>query len=410
MKSTPKGMRLQIGIMGRRNEGKSSLLNALTNQLVSIVSETAGTTTDPVEKAMELQPLGPVLFIDTAGLDDEGVLGSLRIKKSKEILDRIDLILIVGTVDSWGTLELELMNDLYKIGVPAIAVFNKTDLYGEICENTLSKFSDITVPIVFVSAVTGYGLKNLRSAIINSLSEHSTVKPGIVGDLIPPGEPVVLVVPIDMEAPKGRLILPQVQTIRDALDHNSWCIITKENDFITVLKRMNKAPSLVVTDSQAFKKIAAETPLEIPLTSFSILFARLKGNLETMVAGALSINTLKPGDNILVAEACSHHPLGDDIGRVKIPQWLNHHIGGNLNFTHVQGHDFPNNLDEYKLIIHCGACTLNRKEMLTRLNNAALKQIPITNYGVSIAFILGIIDRAIKPFPAAYNVFKKHNE
>jgi len=407
MKSTPKGMRVQIGIFGRRNAGKSSLLNALTSQSVSIVSETAGTTTDPVEKAMELQPLGPVLFIDTAGLDDAGKLGSLRVKKSKRVLDRIDLAMVVGTSESWSDFEFELIAELKKTNIPAIAVINKTDICDDVDQPLADKIGYTGAFFVKTSAVTGSGLNELREAIIKAVPERAAAKPVIVGDLVPPGEPVVLVVPIDLEAPKGRLILPQVQTIRDALDNDSWCIITKEREFPTVLERLNTPPALVVTDSQAFLKVAADTPADVPLTSFSILFARLKGNLETLVAGAMSIENLKTADKVLVAEACCHHPIGEDIGRVKIPRWLTQYVGGKLEFTHVQGHDYPDNLEDYKLIIHCGACTFNRQEMLTRINNAAASDIPITNYGVSIAYTLGIIEKAVKPFPAAYEIVKQ---
>ncbi len=401
----PKSFRLHIGIFGRRNAGKSSLLNALTSQEVSIVSEIAGTTTDPVEKPMELLPLGPVLFIDTAGIDDSGALGEKRIQKTMSVFDRTDLGLIVSSFQEWGTFEDEILNELKDRAIPAIIVFNKIDLFPT-SESILKSLSGEKIPYVETSAETGSGIQNLRQAILKQAPDDFINRPSIVADLVGPGEAAILVVPIDKEAPKGRLILPQVQSIRDLLDNDSFCMVVKERELREALGRLNKPPKLVVTDSQAFLKVAADTPPEIPLTSFSILFARHQGDLSEMVKGAMAIDTLKTGDKILIAEACSHHPIGEDIGTVKIPRWLTQYVGGKMEFTHHRGYDFPANLAEYKLIIHCGACMWNRREMLSRLMKAKLAGVPMTNYGLTIAYSLGIFERALQPFPAALEIFK----
>jgi [FeFe] hydrogenase H-cluster maturation GTPase HydF len=402
-----KSFRLHIGIFGRRNAGKSSILNALTSQEVSIVSEVAGTTTDPVEKPMELLPLGPVLFIDTAGIDDAGVLGEKRIRKTMQVFDRTDLGLIVSTVTEWGDFEEFILKSLKDRGIPVVVVFNKADL-GLSNDCLCQRFSTEKIVSVQTSALTGCGIQELRQAILKIAPDDFINRPGIVSDLVAPGEAAILVVPIDKEAPKGRLILPQVQTIRDLLDNDSFCMVVKERELREAIGRLNKPPKLVVTDSQAFLKVAADTPPEIPLTSFSILFARYQGDLPEMVKGALAIDKLKTGDKVLVAEACSHHPIGEDIGTVKIPRWLTQYVGGKLEFEHHRGHDFPENLSEFKLIIHCGACMWNRREMLSRLMKARFAGVPLTNYGLTIAYLLGIFERALQPFPAALEIFK-HN-
>lgn len=399
-----KSFRLHIGIFGRRNVGKSSILNSLTSQEVSIVSEIAGTTTDPVEKPMELLPLGPVLFIDTAGIDDSGALGEKRIQKTMSVFDRTDLGLIISKYDEWGDFEEGILRELNDRAIPVIVVFNKCDLVsGSNCLN--KSFSGEKIPVVETSVLTGSGIHELRQAILNRAPEDFINRPGIVADLIGPGEAAILVVPIDKEAPKGRLILPQVQTIRDLLDNDSFCMVVKERELREAFSRLNKPPKLVVTDSQAFLKVAADTPPEIPLTSFSILFARHQGDLPEMVKGAMTIDRLKTGDKILIAEACSHHPIGEDIGSVKIPRWLTQYVGGKLEFVHHRGHDFPENLSEFKLIIHCGACMWNRREMLSRMMKARMAGVPLTNYGLTIAYSLGIFERALQPFPAAREVY-----
>jgi [FeFe] hydrogenase H-cluster maturation GTPase HydF len=401
----PKSFRLHIGIFGRRNAGKSSILNALTSQEVSIVSEIAGTTTDPVEKPMELLPLGPVLFIDTAGIDDSGALGEKRIQKTMQVFDRTDLGLLVTNYNEWGDFEEQILKELQDRNIPTIIVFNKCDLHPN--GNCLSKsISAEKIPVVETSVLSGKGIQELREAILKQSPDDFINRPAIVSDLVGPGEMAVLVVPIDKEAPKGRLILPQVQSIRDLLDADSFCVVVKERELREVFTRFTKPPKLVVTDSQAFLKVAADTPSEIPLTSFSILFARFQGDLPEMVKGAMAIDKLKTGDKVLIAEACSHHPIGEDIGTVKIPRWLTQYVGGKLEFVHHRGHDFPENLSEFKLIIHCGACMWNRREMLSRLMKAELAGVPMTNYGLTIAYSLGIFERALQPFPAALDVYQ----
>ncbi len=400
-----KSFRLHIGIFGRRNAGKSSILNALTSQDVSIVSETAGTTTDPVEKPMELLPLGPVLFIDTAGIDDAGALGEKRIQKTMAVFDRTDLGLIISNSSEWGDFEETILEELNDRKIPAIIVLNKCDLVpGVNC--LLKSFSGEKIPVIETSALTGLGIPDLRQAILNYAPDDFINRAGIVSDLVGPGEMAILVVPIDKEAPKGRLILPQVQSIRDLLDNDSFCMVVKERELKEALNRLNKPPRLVVTDSQAFLKVAADTPPEIPLTSFSILFARYQGDLLEMVKGAMAIDRLEPGDRVMIAEACSHHPIGEDIGTVKIPRWLTQYVGGKLEFVHHRGHDFPEDLSGFKLIIHCGACMWNRREMLSRLMKARMAGVPLTNYGLTIAYSLGIFERALQPFPAALEVFR----
>jgi len=405
----PKSFRLHIGIFGKRNAGKSSILNALTHQDVSIVSEVAGTTTDPVEKPMELLPLGPVLFIDTAGIDDAGDLGDKRVNKTLAVFDRTDLGVIITNSFNWGDYELQLMEEFKKREIPYIIVFNKSDKFAEKIDLT-SELDNLQIKYVFTSATKGTGISALRQLLLQSAPADFINRPSILADLVGPGEAAVLVVPIDKEAPKGRLILPQVQSIRDLLDNDSFCLVVKERELRQALSIMNKPPKLVVTDSQAFLKVAADTPPEIPLTSFSILFARFQGDLPEMVRGAMAIDNLKTGDKILIAEACSHHPIGEDIGTVKIPRWLTQYVGGKLQIDSVRGHDFPQNISEYKLIIHCGACMWNRRNMLSRIMKARQAGIPITNYGLTIAFSLGIFERALQPFPAALETFKTQSD
>jgi len=402
--ASPKGYRLHIGIFGRRNAGKSSLLNAITRQHVSIVSELAGTTTDPVEKPMELLPLGPVLFIDTAGIDDAGALGELRVEKTRRTFDRTDLALLVAEAGTWGDFEDQLLQEMAERRTPVIVVFNKIDL-GEPSGALIDRLSAQKVPAVRTNAPAGTGILDLRHAILDAAPAEFTSGSAILSDLVGPGEFAVLVVPIDKEAPKGRLIVPQVQSIRDLLDGDAWCLVVKERELRAALQSLAKKPKLVVTDSQAFLKVAADTPYDVPMTSFSILFSRFKGDLVTQAVGARAIDTLRAGDRVLMAEACAHHPIGEDIGRVKIPRWLTQYVGGRLDFTHVQGHDFPQDLSPYKLVVHCGACMWNRKEMLSRILQCRAAGVPITNYGLAIAFSLGILERALGPFPAACEAF-----
>lgn len=409
MKSAPKGVRLQIGIFGRRNVGKSSLLNALTRQNVSIVSDVAGTTTDPVEKPMEMLPLGPVLFIDTAGVDDSGPLGELRAQKARQVLERTDIGIVVTVAGAWGEFEEAIVKELAERQVPTVVVFNKIDL-AEVPAGHLEQLVDLTgaaIPSVKTAALSGIGLIELREALIRLAPEGFLNPPSILGDLVGPGELALLVVPIDTEAPKGRLILPQVQSIRDLLDNDSYCMVVKERELRGALNLLKRPPALVVTDSQAFLKVAADTPEGVPMTSFSILFARCKGDLSAFVSGAVAIDTLRPGDRVLVSEACAHHPIGEDIGRVKIPRWLTQYVGGKLEFTHIQGRGFPADIESYKLVIHCGACMWNRREMLSRILHCQKAGVPITNYGLAIAFSLGVLDRVLVPFPEALETYRQ---
>jgi [FeFe] hydrogenase H-cluster maturation GTPase HydF len=403
---TPRSLRLHIGIFGRRNVGKSSLLNALTRQQVSIVSEVAGTTTDPVEKPMELLPLGPVLFIDTAGVDDVGALGEMRVEKTRKVLERTDVGIVVVEAGKWDGFEQAMVDELGKRGVPVIVVFNKSDLAQPDAELD-RRLRDAGVRTVRTAAVKSEGILALREALIASAPEEFVNPPTIVGDLLPPGGLAVLVVPIDKEAPRGRLIQPQVQTIRDLLDNDAYCMVVKERELRDALLRLNRKPDLVVTDSQAFLKVAGDTPKEVKLTSFSILFARFKGDLVEMVRGAAAIDRLKPGDRVLVAESCTHHPIGDDIGRVKIPRWLTQYVGGKLEFVTHQGHDFPADLSSYRLVVHCGACMTNRRAVLNRVAQCRDQGVSITNYGLTIAYSLGIFERALEPFPAALEAYRK---
>ncbi len=398
-------MRVHIGIFGRRNVGKSSLLNAITRQHVAIVSDIAGTTTDPVEKPMELLPLGPVLFIDTGGIDDEGALGKLRVEKTRLVFDRTDIGVLVTDFSTWSTFEERMIEELRARQIPAIVVFNKCDL-GSPDLGLLDTLADRKICGLRASALTGEGMPALRQALLDSAPAELIDNPAIAGDLVGPGEIAVLVIPIDKEAPKGRLILPQVQTIRDLLDSDAICMMVKERELRRALERLKSPPKLAITDSQAFLKVVADTPAGVLVTSFSILFARFKGDLLSQVEGTLAIENLKAGDKVLIAEACSHHPIAEDIGRVKIPRWLTQYVGAKLDIEQVQGHDFPADLSPYALIVHCGACMWNRREMLSRILHCRQAGVPITNYGLVIAHSLGILERALQPFPAALELFR----
>jgi [FeFe] hydrogenase H-cluster maturation GTPase HydF len=415
-RKTRKGLRLHIGLFGRRNVGKSSLLNALTRQNTAIVSDFAGTTTDPVEKPMELQPLGPVLFIDTAGVDDEGALGELRVSRTLQVIDRTDLAVIISDSGSWSDFEHNLYQEMKKRDIPVIAVFSKSDL-EDIDIDALSNTLDKSISCVKVSVkdnlsasafgISASGLYELREAILKNAPDDWFKRAGILTDLVNAGDPVVLVVPVDKEAPAGRLILPQQQVIRELLDSDTWCTVVKERELRAALENMKRKPALVITDSQAFLKVDADTPADIQLTSFSILFARYQGDLNEFMRGAMAIDDLHDGDKVLIAESCSHHPSGEDIGRVKIPRWLRQFVGSALQIDFCQGHDFPNNLQEYKLVIHCGACMWNRREILNRILHCRNAGVKITNYGLAIAYSLGIFSRALKPFPATYDLYKE---
>ncbi len=408
LNETPRGSRLHIAIFGRRNAGKSSLINALTNQKIAIVSHVPGTTTDPVYKSMEILPLGPVVLIDTAGIDDVGELGALRIEKTLAVLKKTDLMLLVIDPEKGvGVYEEDTVRRARENKVPVVAVINKIDLHPA---PAMAEIADsLGVPCVPVSSLSGEGIDALKLAMIKTAPKDWTA-PTILGDLISPGDTVVLVVPIDLAAPKGRLILPQVQTIRDILDHDAMAMVVKERELRAALGNLKEKPRLVVTDSQAFLKVAADTPKDVAMTSFSILFARYKGNLATLARGAMAIRDLEPGDRVLVAEACTHHRVEDDIGTVKIPRWLRQNVGGHLDFTWVSGLELPPDIKDYKLIVHCGACMINRKEMLHRLLMAEQAGVPIVNYGVLIAHVMGILDRALAPFPELRGVVRGEGE
>lgn len=392
-----KSNRLHLAFFGKTNTGKSSLLNKIASQNVSIVSEIAGTTTDVVEKSMELLPIGPVTFLDTAGIDDVSQLGEKRIEKTLNVLNRTDIGIIVCDWNGFDKYEKDLIQKLNELEIPFIVIINKTDIQKISPEKEI-KIKNLTqnAPIITTSAKTDNDfIFNFKNTIVRLLPEDFVNSPQIAGDLIPPKSTVILVVPIDKAAPKGRLILPQVQTIRDLLDSNCITIVVKENELKNALDNLKTPPALVITDSQAFKKVSEIVPETIPLTSFSILFARLKGDLNEFVKGADAIKNLKDGDKVLILESCTHHAIEDDIGRVKIPRWLKEKTGKNLVIENFAGHDFPE-ISEYALVIHCGACMTNRREILSRIIIANENGIPITNYGIVISYCLGILPRAIE--------------
>lgn len=390
-----KSMRLHIGVFGRTNVGKSSLLNKITNQEVSIVSDIAGTTTDVVEKSMELLPVGPVTFLDTAGLDDETKLSGQRIEKTMKVVNRIDVAVVVCDFNGIGKFENDLIEKFKELKIPYLIVVNKCDLAPKSFHIDLkSELSNIIYTSV---KKDGKIVFKFKEALVNLLPEDFVNSPKIVGDLVPAKSTVILVIPIDKEAPKGRIILPQVQTLRDLLDNNCLSYVVKESELKDALDNLKTPPALVVTDSQAFKKVSEIVPENVSLTSFSILFARLKGDLDEFVNGARAIENLKDGDMVLILESCTHHAIEDDIGRVKIPNLLRKKTGKNLVIHNYAGHDFPD-IKDYKLIIHCGACMTNRREVLSRVLIANQNNVPITNYGVVISYCLGILPRAIKIF------------
>ncbi|MGM0499956.1 MAG: [FeFe] hydrogenase H-cluster maturation GTPase HydF [Bacillota bacterium] len=410
MQETPKGNRPHIGVFGRRNAGKSSLINSLTNQELALVSDVPGTTTDPVYKAMELQPLGPVIMIDTAGIDDSGQLGELRVKKTLEVIRKIDLaVLVIDPEHGIEDYEKDLINRFLKANTPVVPVINKIDLNfdQDIIFNKIKTESKLDP--VLVSTIADSGIEELRGEIVSRMPAD-TEESFIVGDLVNPGDTIVLVTPIDLAAPKGRLILPQVQTIRDILDHDGITMVCKERELKLTLDKLKEAPKLVITDSQAFMKVDADVPEDILLTGFSILFARYKGDLEIFLRGAKKLENLKAGDKILIAEACTHRRQADDIGTVKLPRWMRSRVGGDLEFDHVSGREYPENLTDYDLILHCGGCMLNKKEVISRLQEADNLGIPVINYGMAIAQLHGILDRALKPFASAYRMWMAEKE
>ncbi len=402
MKRTPKGLRLHIAIFGRRNVGKSSILNAITRQKVSIVSEVAGTTTDPVEKPMELLPIGPVLFIDTAGLDDSGALGNLRTKKTYEIFERADISLLIAEADKWTEFEEKILEETRRREIPVLVILNKIDLFKP-DRSLKEKLNKEKIYFVETCALNDdwRTVAKIKNELIRLLPDDWINPTPIISDLINENDLIILVVPIDKEAPKGRLILPQQQTIREILDKKATCLIVNEKNLSSSIYNLKQKPKIVITDSQAFGDVFKQVPDNIPVTSFSILFARSKGDLDELVKGAQNLDDLRPHDKILIAEACTHHPIGDDIGRIKIPGWINRRIDGRINFDVFSGHDFPSDLEKYKLVIHCGACMFNRKETLTRILKCKEKKIAITNYGIAVAYLYNALDRALQPFKVA---------
>lgn len=393
----PRGIRLVITLAGRRNAGKSSLINALTGQETAIVSDMPGTTTDPVAKHYELLPLGPVTFYDTAGLDDAGELGELRVKATRKILARTDVVVIVMGEAGFEAQDQHILNQAGELGIRMIAAFNKSDLRGPTARE-LEFFRKRDIPCIPVSALTGNNVDALKQAIMDAAPPESSGERILVRDLFDKGDWVVCVVPIDASAPKGRLILPQVQVLRDILDRNAFAVTAKEHELDKVLAGLARKPALVVTDSQAVREVAEIVPRDIPLTTFSTLFARYKGDLPGLIRGADAIDSLADGDAVLIGEACSHHAMDDDIGRVRIPRWMTRYTGRDLQFELYSGHDFPDDLERFKLVVHCGACMLNRTEMLRRIRECGRRGVPVTNYGVAISKLQGVLDRIIAPF------------
>lgn len=391
LNQTPSSERIHIGFFGRRNAGKSSVVNAVTGQTLAVVSEIKGTTTDPVQKSMELLPIGPVMIIDTPGIDDEGALGELRIERTKQVLRKTDVaVLVVDALEGLTEADRELTALFREKNIKYLIIYNKMDL--------LTETPKPEPGVLFVSAKTGEGIEAFKNRI-GAMAAPEAPRQQLVGDLIEPLDFVVLVVPIDQAAPKGRLILPQQQTIRDILERGGVSIVVKDSELKETLARLGKKPKLVITDSQVFAKADADTPREILLTSFSILFARYKGDLETVVQGAAAIRQLKDGDQVLISEGCTHHRQCGDIGSEKLPGWLKEFTGKQLSIRLSSGTEFPENLEEYRLVIHCGGCMLNEREMKYRLKCAKDAGVPITNYGISIAYMKGILKRSLKPFP-----------
>lgn len=401
MNQTPSSERVHIGFFGRRNAGKSSVLNAVTGQDLAVVSDVKGTTTDPVQKSMELLPLGPVVVIDTPGIDDEGELGALRVKKSYQVLNKSDAAVLVVDA-SLGLCEEDFafIEHIQKKQIPYAVAFNKSDLAPSASlAKDLQYLKEHHIDFVSVSTADLSGIDTLKEKIA-TLAKTEDTKLRIVADLIHPSDFVVLVVPIDKAAPKGRLILPQQQTIRDILEADATAIVVKEYELRDTLSHLGKKPRLVITDSQVFAKVSADTPADIMLTSFSILFARYKGNLPALIKGVTALEQIEDGDKILVSEGCTHHRQCDDIGSVKLPRWIRQYTGKEPEFVFSSGTEFPTDLSPYKMIVHCGGCMLNEREMKYRLACAKDQNIPMTNYGILIAYIQGILKRSVEPFPA----------
>ncbi len=393
LNNIPSAERVHIGFFGLRNAGKSSLVNAVTGQSLSLVSDVKGTTTDPVKKAMELLPLGPVVIIDTPGVDDEGELGEMRVKRAKQALNSVDIaVLVVDAEKGLQPADRELIKLFESKKTAYIIAYNKADL--------LKKTPDCADNEIYVSAETGTNINELKELLANSLKIKEDAR-RVVGDLIEPNDLVVLVVPIDESAPKGRLILPQQQVIRDVLESGASAVVCRDTELKETLVSLSRRPKLVITDSQAFGRVSKDTPADVPLTSFSILFVRYKGDLTAAVHGAAKLDRLKDGDTVLISEGCTHHRQCNDIGTVKMPNWVKNHTQKNINFEFTSGKDFPEDLSKYSLVIHCGGCMLNNREMQYRAGHAKDCAVPMTNYGIAIAHMHGILRRSIELFPDA---------
>lgn len=403
---TPKGLRLHIGLFGRRNAGKSSLINALTNQKIAIVSDVPGTTTDPVEKACELAPIGPVVFIDTAGVDDVGELGHLRTERSLSVLEWVDVALVVCDAKALAEDEIKLIRTVKETSTPAVVILNKADrVRPEELSATQDQVRALGYESVATCASLKQGIDDVRTAIVALVQGSTSPDLPLMGDLVHPGDTVLLVTPIDTGAPKGRMILPQVQAIREILDADAKCLVVRENRLTEALTNEKKAPAFVMTDSQVVRSVVAQTPAEIPVTTFSIQMAYSKCDLTEMARGAAMIDFLRPGDKVMICETCSHHPQPDDIGRKKLPRWLAQKVGGELDIEVVVGKDFPVDLTPYKLILQCGGCVVTRRHMLTRLAQAKRQNVPMTNYGVAISHLQGVLERALQLHPQAMAAF-----
>ncbi len=403
LNETPASERVHIGFFGKRNAGKSSVMNAVTGQNLAVVSQVKGTTTDPVLKSMELLPLGPVVMMDTPGIDDEGELGSLRVGKSRQTLNKTDAaVLVLDGAEGFSREDAELLDLIRKKEIPWVAVLNKRDKLTEeqVCqaEDSLGRGGIEKKDFLWVSAEKKTGIEELKERIALLAKPKESGK-RLVGDLLSPGDLAVLVVPVDKAAPKGRLILPQQQTIRDILEADACSVVVKENALKQTLEKLAVKPKMVITDSQVFQKVAEDTPADIPLTSFSILFARYKGNLETAAKGAKALETLKDGEKVLISEGCTHHRQCGDIGTVKLPAWIQKHTGKKLEFVFTSGTEFPEHLEEYGLVVHCGGCMLGEREMRYRYSCAREQQVPMTNYGILIAYMKGILERSLEVFP-----------
>ncbi len=403
MQKTPKSLRLHIALFGRTNVGKSSFLNLISGQEVSIVSEQPGTTTDVVEKTMELLPIGPVVFLDTAGLDDTTSLGKKRISKTEKVFDRADVILLLHEGDKVTEFEQAVEAKAEAKKIPIIKIANKVDLLGR---PDLSYLSCNSTDLSLRDQV----LVQLKAELLRVCPAEFIAPPPLMSDLVKPGGLAMLIVPIDLQAPKGRLILPQVSTIRDALDNDAAALVCKEREYAHMLSILKQKPDVAICDSQMVLKMVADTPPEVPCTTFSILFARLKGDLRKFAKGAAAIDTLEPGDRVLIAESCSHHALEDDIGRVKIPRWLRQYVGIDVQIDVYSGRDFPENLSEYKLVVQCGGCMQNRREVLSRIEKCELADVPITNYGMCIAQTQGVLRRVLSPFPSALLAYEEEEK